>query len=358
MIRRWLSLLAGCGALFSPAITRAAAPAAPAATPPAAAVPAVLQKARAALEKGDAEGAIKLLRPEADKGNAEAANALGELTLAGRGTKASPAEAVKWFQKAADAGHIAAQFNLARLLFTGTDGLPKDQEKARFLLRTSAEAGFAPAQAELGGSIESLAVRSEDKAQIAEARDWYEKAAAQNQPEALLSLVRFYDGGLGGLETSPQKAFDFCFRAAQAGSVVAMNEMGVRYQKGAGVRQDNVAAIGWFTLAGQHGLPAALVNLGNCYEVGNGVRQDLDQAGRNYSAAARLNFGPAEFLLGQLFEQGKGTEVNLTHAYVLYTRASAQKNAEAAKRAEAIKARLTPAQLEEAAKLLRAGTTP
>ena len=355
MIRHRLAVLAGCGALFSQAITLAAAPAA---TPPAAPVPVPLQKAREALEKGDAEGAVKLLRPEADKGNAEAANALGELQIAGRGTKAAPVEAAKWFQKAADAGHNAAQFNLARLLFLGADGVPKDEEKARFLLRTSAEAGFAPAQARLGGSIESLADRTEDKAQIAEARDWYEKAAAQNQPEALLSLARFYDGGIGGLEFSPQKGFDLCFRAAKAGSVVAMNEMGVRYQKGAGVRQDNVAAIGWFTLGAQHGLPAALVNLGNCYETGNGVRQDFDQAGRNYSAAARQNFGPAEFLLGEMIEQGKGAPVNLAHAYVLYTRAGAQKNAEAAKRAETLKAKLTPAQLEEAAKLLRTGTVP
>ena len=156
----------------------------------------------------------------------------------------------------------------------------------------------------------------------------------------MLALARFYDAGVGGVEGGAQKAFDFCFRAAKAGSVVAMNEMGVRYQKGAGVREDNVAAIGWFTLGAQHGLPAALVNLGNCYEVGNGVRQDLDQAGRNYSAAARQNFGPAEFLLGQMIEQGKGAPVNLAHAYVLYTRAGAQKNEEAAKRADAIKAKI------------------
>ena len=113
MSRHWLAVLAGCGALFSPAIAFAAAPAP---------VPAALQKAREALEKGDAEGAVKLLRPEADKGNAEAANALGELSVVGRGTKAAPAEAVKWFQKAADAGNTAAQFNLARLLFLGADG--------------------------------------------------------------------------------------------------------------------------------------------------------------------------------------------------------------------------------------------
>ena len=354
MIARPLAVLAGCGVLFFHAATQAAPPE-PA---PAPAVPEALQKVRAALEKGDAEGAVRLLRAEAEKGNAEAANALGEMIAAGRGAKTVPAEAAKWFQKAADAGNAPAQNNLARLLFLGAEGVPKDEEKARFLLRTSAEAGFAPAQAQLGTAVESEGVRTENKAQIAEARDWYEKAAAQNQPDALLALARFSDAGIGGPEGGAQKAFDYCFRAAKAGSVVAMNEMGVRYQKGAGVRQDNVAAVGWFTLAAQHGLLAALVNLGNCYEVGNGVRQDFEQAGRNYSAAARQNFGPAEFLLGEMFEQGKGTPVNLAHAYVLYTRSGAQKNEEAAKRAEAIKAKLTPAQLDEAAKLLRAGTVP
>lgn len=350
MIARRLAVLAGCGVLFSHAATQAA--------PPAPALSEILQKVRAALEKNDAEGAVRLLRPEAEKGNAEAANALGEMTAAGRGTKAVPAEAAKWFQKAADAGNAPAQNNLARLLFLGAEGVPKDEEKARFLLRTSAEAGYAPAQAQLGTAVESEGVQTENKAQIAEARDWYEKAAAQNQPDALLALARFYDAGVGGVEGGAQKAFDFCFRAAKAGSVVAMNEMGVRYQKGAGVGADNVAAVGWFTLAAQHGLPAALVNLGNCYETGNGVRQDFDQAGRNYSAGARQNFGPAEFLLAQMIEQGKGTTVNLAHAYVLYTRAGGQKNPEAAKRAEAIKAKLTPAQIEEAAKLLKTGTMP
>ena len=357
MIRAQLAVLAACGTLFFPAALFAAEPPkAPAATPPA--LPPALQKAQAALDKGDTEAAIKLLRAEADKGDAIAANALGEIHIAGRGVKASPAEALKWFQKAADAGNAAGQFNLARLLFIGAEGVPKDEEKSRFLLRTSAEAGYPPAQAQLGGYVESLAARSENKAQIIEAREWYEKAAAQGQPDALLALARYYDGGLGGLEVSAEKAFESCFRASKAGSVVAMNEMAVRYQKGAGIRQDSVAAIGWFTLAAQHGLPAALVNLGNCYETGNGVRQDFDQAGRNYSAAAKQNFGPAEFLLGQMIEQGKGTAVNLAHAYVLYTRAGAQKNEEAAKRAEAIKAKLTPAQLEEAAKLLRSGAVP
>ena len=179
MMRRLLLSLAGCGSLYLGSASLAEPPAVP---PP---VPTLLQKARAAVEKGDVEGAVKLLQPEAEKGNAEAANALGELRIAGRGIKASGVEAAKWFQKAADAGNAAAQFNLSRLLFLGSDGIAKDEEKATFLLRTSAEAGYGPAQAQMGGTVESLAARTENKAHVAEAREWYEKAAVQNQPDAL-----------------------------------------------------------------------------------------------------------------------------------------------------------------------------
>jgi uncharacterized protein len=312
------------------------------------------RKVQEALEKKDFDTAAKLLKAEAEKGNADAANMLGELFLSGRGVKASATDALKWFQKAADTGHAGAQLNIAKLLFAGAEGVPKDEEKARFLLHTAAEADQPAAQLYLGQMTEHAAKTNAD---AAEARRWFEKSAGQQFPDGLVALARCLDNGIGG-ERDPGKATELLTRAARAGSAMAMNEMGVRYQKGIGLRADNIAAIGWFTVGAQRGLPAALVNLGNCYEVGNGVRQDFDQAGRNYSAAARQNFGPAEFLLGQMIEQGRGTEVNLAHAYVLYTRAGAQKNEEAAKRAEAIKGKLTPAQLDEAAKLLRTGTMP
>ena len=317
-----------------------------------------LEQARAAAEKRDFATAAKILRTEADKGDAVAANGLGELYMSGEGVKASRAEALAWFQRSADSGNPAGLFNTAGLLFAGGEGVARDEEKGRFLLRSAAEAGYAPAQAKFGKLLDSAANRADNAAGFAEARQWIEKAAAQNEPEALLLLARYHDEGMGGVERDALKATDFCLRAARAGSVVAMNEMGVRYQKGTGIRMDNVAAVGWVTLSAQHGLPAALVNLGNCYEVGNGVRQDFDQAGRNYSLAAKQKFAPAEFLLGQMIEQGKGTTANPANAYVLYTRAAAQKHEEAAKRAEALKSKLSAAELEAAGKLLSSGAVP
>lgn len=313
-----------------------------------------LDRARAAARGGDFKGAMELLTAEAKKGNAEAANALGELSLSGQVGKASAAEAARWFQQAADASYPPGMLNLSTLLRKGTDGVPADPDKANFLIHAAAEEGYAPAQVACGRLAEA---GGEDKGDMAEARSWYEKAAAQEDPDALLTLARFHDNGIAG-PRDPVKGFAACRRAATVGSLVAMNEMGVRYQKGQGVEADNIAAIGWFTVAAQRGLPASLVNLGNCYEIGKGVLQDFDQAGAHYAAAAKQNFGPAQYLLAQLFEQGKGAKANPVYAYINYTRASANGIEAAAKKAGDIKASLTADQLKEAAKLMEEPAKP
>ena len=313
-----------------------------------------LDRARAAARGGDFKGAIELLTGEAKKGSAEAANALGELSLGGQGGKVSPAEAARWFQQAADASYAPGMLNLGTLLKKGAEGVPADPDKASFLVHAAAEEGYAPAQVACGRLAEA---GGEDKGDMAEARSWYEKAAAQENPDALLALARFLDNGIGG-PRDPAKGLAACRRAATAGSLVAMNEIGVRYQKGQGVEADNIAAIGWFTVAAQRGLPASLVNLGNCYEVGRGVLQDFNQAGTHYAAAAKQNFGPAQYLLGQLFEQGKGAKANPVYAYINYARAAANGVEAAAKKAGDIKASLTADQLKEAAKLMEDPAKP
>jgi TPR repeat protein len=304
---------------------------------------------REATAKGDFATALKLALVEAERGNLDAANAAGEMILAGRGAKASAVAALKWFTKAADGGSAPGQLNLARLLAAGAEGVAKDMERARFLVQQAAENGFAPAQVELARLLEAEVDLDGRTPDWREPREWLEKAAAQGYGEALFALVRYHDEGRAG-ERSPIRATDLCLQAAKAGSVIAMNEMGVRYQKGSGIQQDNVAAVGWLALACQHGLPAAYVNLGNCYETGNGVLQDYDKAGSHYAAAAKQGFAPAEFLLGQLLETGRGTAPNLVNAYVLYSRAASANFAGAAARRDSVKAKLSADQLKEAEK--------
>ena len=333
----------------------AQAPAAKPAEKPAAAeapkVPEAFIKAREATDKGDLPGALKILTAEAEKGNLDAMNAVADFYFAGQGTTASPETGMKWLTKAADGGHHASQTALAGLLFRGAEGIKKDEERARFLLQQAAEAGFAPAQYQTGALAEAAVDTKSREPNWKEPRSWYEKAAVQGNPDALLAMVRFYDQGLGG-QADPEKGTEACIKATKAGSVVAMNEMGVRYQRGQGIAQDGVAAIGWFSIATQYGLQTAYINLGNCYETGNGTRPDMARAGELYGAAAKAGNPVAQMIIGRLFEEGKGTPKNPVFAYVNYTRAGKGGIADAAKKSEEIKATLTPAQLKEAEDML------
>ena len=312
-----------------------------------------IKRATAAIQKGDVAGAYRIILAEAEKGDMGAANAAGEMLLAGRGTPVSVEGAVRWFEKAAAANQPAAQLNLARLLGRGM-GVAKDEERAHFLVLQAAEAGFASAQVEQARLLEAGVDLKAPRPDFSEARAWLEKAAAQEYPDALHALVRYTDEGLAG-PADPLAATRLCQRAAKKGSIAAMNDMGVRYQKGTGVALDNVAAVGWFTLAAQHGLPAAFVNLGNCYDMGNGLKQDYAKAGQNYAVAAGRDFPIAFVLLGQLFEQGHGTDVDLVKAYAMYKRAAASNLALAAQAVERIEGKLTAGMKAAAEKLAANG---
>ncbi|MEO7318553.1 MAG: hypothetical protein ABIZ56_06165 [Chthoniobacteraceae bacterium] len=313
-----------------------------------------LQRAQELAVSGDVKGAVELLKTEAGKGSAEAANAVGELHLVGQGVKASTAEAARWFQQAADASYPPGMVNLGMLLIKGAEGVPADPDKGQFLIRSAAEEGFAPAQVAMGKQAEK---NGQDGGEPAEARAWFEKAAAQENADGLLAMARFHDLGIAG-PRDPAKGFEACRRAARAGSALAMNEVGVRYQKGQGVAAEPTNAIGWFTVAAQRGLPAAQVNLGNCFEIGNGVLQDLSLAGTHYAAAAKQQFGPAQYLLAQLYESGRGTAANPVYAFVYYTLAAKNGTEAAAKKAADLKGKLTDEQMKEAEKMIADGGKP
>lgn len=314
--------------------------------------PEAFTKAEEAARKGDFAAARKILEAEGEKGNGEALSAVGEMVISGQDGKADPVLAAKYFQRAVDAGFASAHMNIARLLATGAPGVEKDEERARFHVQQAAEAGVAAGQVRMAMLLEADVNLSSREPNWKEPREWLEKALAQGSAEAAMALVPYLDEGRGG-DRDSERATELCFSAAKGGSALAMNEIGVRYQKGLGIRKDNVAAIGWFSLASQQNFPAAMVNLGNCYERGEGALLDLNRAGGYYAAAAKLNHPVAQLLLGKLFEEGKGTKLNLTYAYVNYSRAASQglKAAEA-KRDEVAK-RLTPAQKSEAEKLIK-----
>jgi uncharacterized protein len=103
-----------------------------------------IEDATAALDRRDFATALQLLRPLAERGNADAQMKLGFLYVAGRGIPQDYAAAVKWFHLAADQGQANAQCFLGLMYFEGR-GVPRDYVSAHMWLDFAAAAGIEDA---------------------------------------------------------------------------------------------------------------------------------------------------------------------------------------------------------------------
>ena len=101
-----------------------------------------LKKGREAYEAGEFETAVKACRAAAD--SPEAQYLLGECYIKGKGVKADPAEAVKWYRLAADQGLDEAQYNLGVAYLEGS-GVEKDRVEAAKWFRMAADQGMEDA---------------------------------------------------------------------------------------------------------------------------------------------------------------------------------------------------------------------
>ena len=101
----------------------------------------------------------------------------------GDGVKRSPAEAVKWYRKAAEQRHAGGQIALGIHYYNG-DGVEQDNAEAMKWFRKAADQGNAEAQFLLGNCYE---YRMDNKV---EAVRWYKLAAEKGYEEAKEALKR------------------------------------------------------------------------------------------------------------------------------------------------------------------------
>ena len=89
-----------------------------------------------AYDRANLKSALAVWIAEAESGDADAENNVGEIFERGLGDEPNYEAAVIWYQKAADQGHPAALLNLGTLYEQGL-GVPKDKLKALNLYRQS-----------------------------------------------------------------------------------------------------------------------------------------------------------------------------------------------------------------------------
>ena len=98
----------------------------------------------AAYDRGDYATAVRLMRPLAEQGNAQAQNGLGAMYYNGKGVAQDFKEAVKWYRLAAAQGHKEAQLNLG-VMYQLAQSVAQDFVRAHMWFNIAAAQGNADA---------------------------------------------------------------------------------------------------------------------------------------------------------------------------------------------------------------------
>jgi TPR repeat protein len=123
---------------------------------------------------------IAQCRSAADRGDAEAAYALGVMLRNGLGVPQNSAEAAKWLRKSADLGLARAETSLGAMYAVG-EGVPQNRAEAMKWTRQAADQGDAVAQYNLG--LMYCDGRGEPQ-DLVQAHMWLNLAAAQGLRQA------------------------------------------------------------------------------------------------------------------------------------------------------------------------------
>ena len=145
---------------------------------------------------------------------------------------------------------------------------------------------------------------------------------------------------------------------AEQGDAAAQYGLGVMYERGRGVRQNDVEAVKWYRLAAKQGHAKAQSNLGLMYVNGQGVMRDHAEAVKWFRLAAVQGNAEALSNLGYMYGHGRGVQQDYVLAHIWFTLAASrfppgEEHDNAAKGRDWAAKHMTPAQIAEAQKLAR-----
>lgn len=190
----------------------------------------------------------------------------------GQETGTTSSEQIASVERHAPSSNAQAEYNRGQSFAVG-DGVPKDLAEAAKWFRKAAEQGLAVAQGRLANALlHGWGVTQNTN----EALEWYRKAADQGDVASAELLGEIYeDGGPLEIITQPNGSYtlghvpqsaaipnDFAkaaywYRAAaNFGSAVAQNHLGILYRNGKGVPQDYIEAYFWLSLGEAGGIPS------------------------------------------------------------------------------------------------------
>lgn len=93
--------------------------------------------------------------------------------------------------------------------------------------------------------------------------------------------------------------------AAEQGHKKAQYRLGLCYDKGRGVAEDDVVAFNWYTKSASQNYAKAQCQLGKCYKDGEGTVKDPKKAFELFTKAAKQENADAQYQLGKAYLKGK-----------------------------------------------------
>ncbi len=220
--------------------------------------------------------------------------------------------------KKANTGDVKAMINLASEYLNGVNG-PKAPEMALHWYKTAAVRGSGAAYADVAQLYVGSALgKPDDKDAIL----WLRKGCAKRIPEAMNELGLFYEKGVG-VKRNYIKGRKWLELAADNGSPEAMANVGFLYARGLGVKQSYVKANECWMKASDKGFAGAMFDLGLSYENGDGVTRNLPKAIEWYKRAAKKDFIPAMLRLFTIYAGGEDGPPNLAMGLPWLQRAAA-----------------------------------
>ncbi|MCK8804258.1 sel1 repeat family protein [Haemophilus influenzae] len=134
-----------------------------------------------------------------------------------------------------------------------------------------------------------------------------------------------FQQGLTAYEQSNyQTAFKLWLPLAEQGDAQAQGGLGMMYERGLGVKQDDFKAVNWYRKAAEQGDADAQLNLGAMYAIGRGVKQDGVEAVKWFRKAAEQGNAKAQNGLGMMYDGGLGIKQDYFKAVKWYRQAAEQ----------------------------------
>ncbi len=256
---------------------------------------------------------LSAVRSAAEAGDAQAQYEFGKA----RQQSFDDAEAMKWWRRAAEQGHLEAHVALSVAYFQGR-GVPRDESEGLAWLKKAADEGHAPAQYFLGGGYQSGTLTLPEDHFFAV--HWFKEAAIQGHTEAQEMLASYPE--LASYLDDPKALFHI---GARYVSSLAGDDDGVNEDKLAQLEVINGAdgseeSAFWWGKAAEMGYVEAQVALGQ-YLIGRGDLDGIAWLGK----AADAGYAAAQYMMSVWY----WTDADLDRGVAYLRLAAEQGHAEA-----------------------------